>query len=405
MTLRVLHVIPSLSPLRGGPSQVIRTMTRALVAAGLDVHIATTDDDGPGRLRGVRHGQPVVEEGVTVWYFPRQSTFYSISWPLAWWLVRRLRDYRIVHVHGLFCFPSTIAGVCAVRQQVPFLVRPYGTVNRYGMEQRRPVVKKLSFRCIESRLLALAHAVHYTSEMERAEAEHLGVCTSALIIPPAVEAAITADGLEALHVRYPQLQGRLVVLFMSRLDAKKGLDLLLEAFAQARREVPELALVIAGDGPRALRDDLMRQVRHLRLEDDVLWTGFVRGDQKQQLLRDSAMYVLPSHSENFGVAVAEAMGAGLPVIVSDQTALCQEVLEVGAGLVTRCDSTALARCLVEMASSAPCRRAMGEAGRRLVAQRFSTNAVTRRLLEAYQRLSQPGPPAGTKHPLPEPHDP
>src|SRR5437899_12740318 len=103
--LRVLHVIPSLSPLRGGTSVALRELSRGLARAGVEVHIATTDDDGPGRL-AVPLGRPVDEDGVTQWYFRRQTRFYTTSWALTRWLAGHMADHDLVHIHSLFSYAA-----------------------------------------------------------------------------------------------------------------------------------------------------------------------------------------------------------------------------------------------------------------------------------------------------------
>jgi len=193
MAMRILHVIPSVGPLRGGPSAAIRTMTRGLAQAGLSVHVATTDDNGPERLR-VPYRTPVDEQGVTHWYFPRQTSFYTFSLPLTQWLRRHVIDFDLVHIHALFSYAALPAAYCANRRDVPYIVRPLGVLNRWGMENRRAWMKKLSFRLIERRILAGAAAVHYTSEQERMEAAEVGWQQRAVVIPNATDAPFIANG-------------------------------------------------------------------------------------------------------------------------------------------------------------------------------------------------------------------
>ena len=133
--LRVLHVIPSVGPRRGGPSVAMRTLARGLTRAGVDVQIATMDDDGPGRL-DVPLERPVEEEGATYWYFRRQTRFYSVSWPLTRWLAGRVANFDLVHIHALFSYAAVPASIFARTRGVPYIVRPLGTLNRFGMERR-----------------------------------------------------------------------------------------------------------------------------------------------------------------------------------------------------------------------------------------------------------------------------
>jgi glycosyltransferase involved in cell wall biosynthesis len=362
----------------------MRTIARALAQAGLEVHVATTDDNGVGHLN-VPLGQPVRQDGVTIWYFRRQTRFYAVSWPLTRWLARHISNYDLVHIHALFSYASLPAAFFAARHRVPYIVRPLGTLNRWGMQQRRPLLKRLSFRLIESRILSGASIVHYTSEEERLEAEELGVVASSAVIPLGIDLSafehLPAPG--TFQRCYPQLAGRTLLLFLSRLDPTKGLDLLLPAFAQVRREHSDVALVLAGHGAPDYEAWLQARVRELGLGADVLFTGFLEGEQKLAALGDCDLFVLPSYSENFGVAVVEAMACGRPVVISNQVAIHREIADAEAGLVVPCEVEALAGALVRLAEDAALRHRLGRNGRRLAEERFSMTTMAMALQEAY----------------------
>jgi len=382
--LKVLHVIPSVGPLRGGPSVMIRTMTRGLARAGLEVHVAATDDNGDGRLV-VPHGVPLVEDGVAYHYFPRQTGFYAFSWPLTRWLASHVRDYDLVHIHALFSYAAVPAAYWAARAGIPYVVRPLGTLNRWGMQRRRRRLKRLSFRLIERRILRGAACVHYASEQERLEAAELGVEGRSRVAPLGIDLA----ELEPLpprggfRQREPALAHRTLVLFLSRLDPKKGLDLLLEAFAAARTRRPELALVVAGSGSEEFEAALRRQAAGLGLDGDVWWAGFLGGRDKLAALADADLFVLPSYSENFGVAAVEALAAGLPVIISDRVGIHREVAAAGAGVVVPCDAGAVADATARLASDTAFRADLGTRGRRLARERFSVEAMVPELVAMY----------------------
>ena len=384
--LRVLHVIPSIGPARGGPSAVIRTMARGQVESGLEVHVATTDDNGPDRLP-TPGGAPVMEEGVFYWIFPRQTRFYTCSWPLAQWLLTRVAEFDVVHIHALFSFASVMAAVCARRHGVPYIVRPLGTLNQWGMRKRRPWLKRFSFRFIESRILKEAAGVHYTSEQEALEAHQIGVHHGSLIIPNPVDFPPQIRKRGGFRSAYPRLEtGAPLLLFLSRLDPKKGLDLLLAAFARVREKHPEATLVIAGDGDPAFIATIKRQSQRLGLDSSVLWAGFLQGPDKLAALADADLFVLPSYSENFGVAVVEAMAAGLPVIVSDQVGIHREIATVEAGLVVPCSAEALTRALETMIADPSLRAAMGAKATEL-SRKFSTEIIALQLSEIYERVA------------------
>lgn len=385
--LRVLHVIPSIGPLRGGPSVAMRALARALAQAGVNVHVATTDDDGPGRL-AVPLGRPVDEDGATHWYFRRQTRFYTTSWALTRWLAGHVTGYDLVHIHALFSYVAVPASVLARQHGVPYIVRPLGTLNRFGMETRRPRLKRLSYGLIERRILARAACVHYTSEAEQGEAAALGAPGRPVVIPHGIE-------LEAfqrlaprgwVRRRAPHLAGRTIILFLSRIDPKKGLDLLLPAFARVRAQQPDVALVMAGDGETEFVGKLKTEAVRLGIDADIYWAGFLGGDEKLAALADADLFVLPSYSENFGLSVVEAMASRLPVVISDEVAIHREVAGGEAGLVTSCQVPSLTAALASLVADAGRRERLGQAGRRLVESRFSAEAMTAAVLSMYHEI-------------------
>lgn len=374
---KILHVIPSVGPQRGGPSVLMRTLARALSQAGMEVHVATTDDNGPGRLR-VPHGVPQQEDGAMFWYFPRQTRFYTFSWPLTRWLARHVREFDLVHIHALFSYAALPAALLAHRAGVPYIVRPLGTLNRWGIQNRRPWMKKLSFRVLESRILASAAGIHYTCEQELVEAGELGVRANPFIIPNAVE-------LPARETR-PRPHDRKVILFLSRFDPKKGLDLLFAAFAQVRQQCAGALLVLAGTGDPAWVASLKSDAARLGIAADVVWAGFLSGDDKWAALNGADVFVLPSYSENFGIALVEALACGCPVVLSDQVGIHREISRAEAGLVTPCRVEELASAILNVLTDAALRRRMSENGVRLARQQFSLEAVSRQLAAAYAAM-------------------
>jgi len=254
------------------------------------------------------------------------------------------------------------------------------------MKNRRPWLKTLSFRFIDSLVLKHAALVHYTSDQERREAERLHVTTAAAVIPNALPDHSNDAVAGRFRARYPELKDCQVVLFLSRLDAKKGLDLLLPAFAMVRQQMPNVSLVVAGTGEAGFVSGLKAKAASLGIASDVLWPGFLDGDDKQAAFADAQVFALPSYSENFGIAAAEAMAAGLPVVVSDQVAIHREITQARAGVTVACNVNQLADALARLLKSSVLRRSMGEDGRLLVRQNYSSDAVTRKLIGVYNDI-------------------
>lgn len=363
---------------------MVRRLAAGLAKAGIESHVATTNDNADGTLE-VALGDPVFEDGATYHYFQRQARFYTFSLPLAAWLRRHVSWFDVVHIHALFSWAALPASHWAYWKNVPYVVRPLGTLNEWGMTERRPWAKAASFRLIEKRIVDHAALMHYTSEQERLEAELLGVRTRAVVIPNALP-PFHGPARGTFRSQYPQIDGRPIVLFLSRIDPKKGLDLLLHAFGTVKEQGVDAVLVVAGDAASPYASELQALGAALGLQQDVIWTGFLHGDAKNALLADSDVFVLPSHSENFGIAVAEAMAAGLPVVVSDQVAIAGDVARANAGRVVTRDPQAIAAAIVELLGSEAMRRTAGRGGRQLAADTYSEAAVTARIVDAYRQM-------------------
>lgn len=391
--MRALHVIPSVSPARGGPSFVVRSIAKGLTSLGVFVDVATTDDDGPGRMH-LPSGRKVLEDGVPYWFFPRLIRFYTMAPHISPWLDHHVREYDIVHIHAVYSYCCTVAARAAYRSHIPYVLQPHGILSRWGMTTRRPILKRLSFASIERRVLERAACVVYTTQQEREETERLGIHGRSAVVPNPLEIQHTlpVETSELFH-RFPQLRGRLVYLFMSRLDPKKGLDILLPAFAQVRTQLPNSVLLIAGNGEPNFEHSFKTLARNLRIEDAVVWAGFLTGVDKAAAFAAADVFVLPSYSENFAIAVAEAMAAGLPVIITDQVAIHEWVEPAHAGLVIPLDRQRLVEAMVALARDHALRQNMGRRGRELALKEFAQAPVCERIRNLYCQILQSAPPA------------
>jgi len=334
--LRVLQVIASVAEVNGGASTAIWATLKALQNRGIDSDLVTTNEDGPNRLMNVPLGEFIQKEGQRVLFFPSRGDRYTTSWPLARWLFAHVRDYDLIHVHGLFRFAPVVAGHIAQARGVPYILTPHNTLGRWVMRYRRPLLKKLSMRLVEGRLLDRARRVHLCSAYELSQAEQVRAlgersCVFPLGIEPPEEEQ--ARGSNNAVQSLDALAGRPVVLFMSRIHEIKGIDDLLTAFARIRRIRPDAILAIAGTGAKALTTRLQDWAAQLGIAEHIHWLGFVVGRRKQELLSLATVFVLPSHSENFGYAVVEALLAGVPAVTTVNVPSGEFVTAADAGVV------------------------------------------------------------------------
>jgi glycosyltransferase involved in cell wall biosynthesis len=373
--MRVLHVTPSIGPLRGGPSVAMTTIATALRDAGIDVDIATTNDND-SELLTVPIGEPVDVNGIRYWYFQRTSYPYTSSAGLANWLRVNTANYDVIHTHGLFTFSTVAAASTARRNRKPYVLRPLGTLARYGVQQH-PLLKRTSWLLFERRMLKQAAAVHFTSEAERVEAERLGKWRS-VVVPLGV--------LTPGQVVRSQLDGHTpTYVFVSRIHPKKRLELLLQAFWLVRETAPAARLIVAGTGQPDYVASLQQLAAELGVDKHVEWVGHVAGAAKSELFERAHAFILPSVNENFGIAVVEALAAGVPVIITRGVAIHSEVEHHGAGIVVDDTVTDLADAMLQLRDP-DMQRKMSAQAATLARDTFSIEAMQRGLLAMYQHI-------------------
>jgi glycosyltransferase involved in cell wall biosynthesis len=375
--MRILHVIPSLSTVHGGPSIVLPVMERALTQEGIFVETVTTDDEGPGRRNEKGDGAAKTENGVIRRYFSKQTEFYKVSLPLARWLKREVRRFDLVHIHALFSFSSLAAARAAKQAGVPYVIRPLGVLNQYGITQRRALLKRLSLHWLEAPAIRNAAAVHFTMEAEREEAELLGIPFKSVVIPL---------GMEPQNLPLPDLLSPPYVLFLSRIDPKKNLESLLDAWRGVVDTRPDWRLVIAGSGGAEYIASLKGRCASLGITGSVDWAGQVKGEEKARLLVDAGIFALPSFSENFGIAAAEAMQAGKACLFTAGVAVGAWAARVGAAVASGESSAELAVALAGMIDDPTGRLELGCRAAAFAADELSSEVMGQRLVKLYREL-------------------
>lgn len=384
--MRILHVVASLAPRHGGPTVAALGMVRAQRALGVDSRLLSSDDDAGARLP-VECGNWVEHEGLPVWFLPRvearQHTLVGFTYTpgIRAWMKKHAGDFDFVHVHTVFSHPANSAMRHCRKHSIPYCVRPLGQLCDWSLKQRR-WVKQLQLALITRRNVNAARFIHCTSRMEAEETALNGFTSPCEVLPHGLEMPpIIPDARRRLRERLGLPQDRRLVIFMSRIHPKKGIDLLLQA---AARLEPDFDLVFAGSGEEAHVSEARRQADAL-LGARAHWLGFTEGTEKWTALQGADIFALTSHSENFGIAVAEAVACGLPVLVSNQVALCDEVERLRLGAVTSLDVGDIASALGKLLESPSLRSEIAARATVCAQEHFSWPAAARRLVSACER--------------------
>ncbi len=394
--MKIVHVVNDLSPGSGGPTTVLVGLAGQQSVAGLDVSICTTDSmrkgDDPAAARDVVRS--LEDRGVKVHRFPVDVRPLLFSGGMARWLHRNLASHDILDVHGLYRFPPTYSAYCARRLGVPYIIRPHGALDPF-LFRRSSVslpLKRLWERLFDLPNLRAASGVHYTTDDERDRVAFLELGAPAFV---------GANGLdwEQFEILPPRgafrdLHGigdAPLVLFLGRVNFKKGLDLLIPAFSEVRKHHPNSILAIVGPDNEGFGIQVRRWISEAGLDESVRLLSPVYGRAVLEAYVDADVFALPSYTENFGMTVVEAMACGTPVVISDQVNIHREVSASGAGLVTPCDATAVAAAIQSLLADRARREAMGLAGRAACRDLYSWPRIAERMQDEYEtaiRLAQ-----------------
>jgi glycosyltransferase involved in cell wall biosynthesis len=372
--VRVLHVIPSVSVARGGPTEVLVRLARGQAARGASVRVLACRSDldaaGEARARAALGGVPL---DLVATVGPAQL---ELAPALPGALCARLAEADLVHVHTAFTFPAALPPILCRARSVPHVIRPAGTLDADCIALRSARRKRLAIAAYVRPNLVGADAVQATSEKEAAELRLLAPAARVGVAAPG--AAPPSETVPADHRRQGTRIG-----FLGRLHPSKQLDVLLRAFARLDGE-PELLLAGAGDpgyveGLRALAGTLA-------IADRTRFLGHLDDADKAAFFARCDLLAFPSLHESFGVAVAEAMAVGRAVVVSPGVALADEIARSGAGVVAPAAPEPFARALADLLDDGAARSRMAEAARRLAADRYSWDAAVERTLALYRDI-------------------
>ena len=376
--MKILHVIPSFWSGSGGPSRALVKICRAHCSTCPEHTIDISSTTYGQTEKWSEYVKNYLPPGVNVRLFKqsgRHTTNFSIQ--LYRWLKSNLTKYDVIHIHSVFHPISSTAMFTANRLNVPYIVRPLGTLSPYTFNHRNKIIKKTYFEIIDKKLLNNSSGIHYTSEQEFRKAQRLGLSARKYVIPLPYESM--KIGREKPH-------GNIQLLYLSRLHPKKGVELLLQSLKNIVNGNPDIKLMLAGSGDRSYEKKLIEIVNKLDLGHNVVMTGFVDGQEKERLIQTSDIFILPSYEENFGIAIAEAMDAGLPVIITKGVDIWDTVEEYNAGLIAEQSVESITSAIRNLVKNRDLRETMGKNGQRLVKEEFDPLIIGKKLVEMYYSI-------------------
>jgi len=382
--LRVLHTISGIWKHTGGPAETVPQLCSALVQKGIDVILTTLD--GPLSDAAIECKKNSVD-----------LRTYSHHWKFSLKITEAIKEITknvdIIHGHGLWLPTNWVTGFYARKHNKPFVITTRGALNPNALSHS-PWKKKIAGYLFDNRNLHSADCIHVTSLGEYEAIRSYGLKNPMAIIPNGIDIKkfMFLPPGTALIDRYKTLDGKKILLFLSRISWEKGLPLLAEAWANVSPDFRDWHLLIGGRGPQKYENEIKRLFKEKGLSERVTWAGLLLGEEKMSALALAELFVLPTHSENFGIAIAEALSAGVPVITTKE-APWPDLIEHKCGWWIPIDVDCLTNVLREalMLSDAE-REEMGENGKSLIQGKYTWDRVTAQMISVYDWIIQGGTP-------------
>jgi glycosyltransferase involved in cell wall biosynthesis len=386
--VKILHVISSANPAAGGPIEGVKQLASVNRPLGHQIEVASLDaPDAPFLTTFPLPLYPLGPGGLK----------YGYSKRLVPWLRENASTYDVVIANGIWQYNSFAVWRVLHQADTPYVVFTHGMLdpwfkNTYPLKHLK---KMLYWPWGEYRVLRDAQAVLFTSEEERILARQsfrLYQCNE--IVVKYGTAGSTGDPqaeLETFYGSYPQLRGKRLAIFLGRLHEKKGCDLLIQAFAKVLAFDPDWHLVMGGPDQVGWQAKLRAMAESLDISNRITWAGMLSGDMKWGALRASEVFVLPSHQENFGIVVAEALACGVPALISNKINIWREVRDGRAGIVAADDlegTCAVLRTWLEMSNQQ--RLDMRTRARECFLQNFEIHEAARYLISTLSDIRSRG---------------
>lgn len=374
--MRVLHIMPNIARSFGGPVESLIGYARAAHLQGIDVEVASPKCNIKD-LQWLRQQLPDVtfhqfkSWGRHVWVMSRS---------LWYWLGKNGSQYDVIHIHGLFNPLSSRSAMICRKQEMSYVIRPFGTLSRYTFSRKR-WFKEPWFQLIDKPNLEGANGIHFTTKQEYEEAGRLDFdIRKEFVIPPPFKQNDIGDEIVIEKFDVP------VCLYMSRLHPKKNIEGLFHAWEKVVQKYPDGRLIVAGSGDEKYEARLKESVQTLELTKSIVFKGFVSGNEKKNLLAKSWIFALPSYHENFGVAVLEAVAKGLPVVITPEVQLSGLVEEYDIGKVVPRNPNRIADAIVELFKDDQYRKTCVKRGAEIAEQEFSIDRIGDDLKRMYYNV-------------------
>jgi glycosyltransferase involved in cell wall biosynthesis len=374
--IKILHVIHDLSKDAGGAPYAVKNILDLEMRLNLDPEVLTTSNLKLSNF---------VETSAKIHHFKRTfPSRFSRSTYANSWLYKNARNYDLISIHSIWSLLQIDAAKIAADLDVPYIIRPHGSLDPFDLKKKK-YLKKLVGPFLIRPMLDNSHSINCTAQLECDKLEKYGARVKAIALSlPVNLTEKTGNGANFRKV-FGYNNDDFVFLFLSRIDYKKGLNLLIPAVARLSKKFPNIKLAIAGSGSDGYEAKVRQWIKEEAAENNINICGFLAGEDKFDAFAGSDCFVLPSMNENFGIAVVEALSLGLPVLLSDNVYIWKEIIDKEGGWVCSYSKDSVQDKLEEIVNNPDeLKRKKGSA--RNAAKQFSPESLKSQYLEYYQSI-------------------
>lgn len=386
--MKILIVIPYLGSLYGGTSKIVKEIAEGLGCLGVSVDIITTNANGSSKLN-VPINVWNTKKNYRVKYFDCwYQRDFIISSSLINWLFNHIAYYDLVHTNTVFSTLISLTHWVCKFQNIPYLMAPHGMLEPWALSYKA-WKKRPYYALFERPVFQNASAIHVTSSTEASNVKSLNLKPPLAFVPNGVhrqEFELLPD-LELFYQRFPTTRNKTLILFLGRIDPKKGLDLLAPAFAAVHTQFPQTHLVVAGPDNTGFLDTAQNYFTQADCLDAVIFTGMLTGSLKHAALTAASLYVAPSYSEGFSMSVLEGMASGLPCVITTGCNFPEAAMAKVAHVVD-INADAIADALIQCLSHPQQAKAMGDRAREFIFQNYTWEESAKKLLQVYESITK-----------------
>lgn len=386
--MKILIVIAGIGPIYGGPSKIVIELAQALGRQGVLVDVVTTNANGLANL-DVPLRSWIQKSFYRIQYFPRwRIGDYKLSFSLTKWLFNHVADYDLVHTIAVFSYPVSIAHLACQLHKVPYINNPQGMLEPWALSYKS-WKKRIYYRLFERTGLNRANAIQMLNLAEAKNVEPLQLEAPLILIPNGINEQEFKElpDPELFYQKFPHTRDKTLILFLARIDPKKGLDLLAPAFARVYAQFPNSHLIIAGPDNIGFLPTVKNYFSQAGCYDAVTFTGMLTGSLKHAALSAASVYVAPSYSEGFSMSVLEGMASGLPCVI---TTGCNfpEAGVAQAAHVVDISVDQIANTLIDCLARPEQAKAVGNRARKLIFEKYTWAYITSQIQQVYQDITQ-----------------